>query len=166
MGLILIDLCGADYPERTLRFELLSGVLRVAFDRGNSFGQQLINDLQVVKNYLGSAQIAPLFDAPWAPVFLLIIWVIHPWMGIFATVSAVVLMLIAVATDLLTRKKMKEMDRFITLATLCSLGRRLRHIRSLHPIHQCRRLRFVASVPVVRTRGGIQRKNSLPLLLA
>jgi ABC-type protease/lipase transport system fused ATPase/permease subunit len=96
--------------ERTLRFELLSGVLRVAFDRGNSFGQQLINDLQVVKNYLGSAQIAPLFDAPWAPVFLLIIWVIHPWMGIFATGSAVVLMLIAIATDLLTRKKMKEMQ--------------------------------------------------------
>ena len=31
--------------ERTLRFELLSGVLRVAFDRGNSFGQQLIGDL-------------------------------------------------------------------------------------------------------------------------
>jgi ATP-binding cassette subfamily C exporter for protease/lipase len=96
--------------ERTLRFELLSGVLRVAFDRGNSFGQQLINDLQVVKNYLGSAQIAPLFDAPWAPVFLLIIWVIHPWMGIFATVSAVVLLMIAIATDLLTRKKMKEMQ--------------------------------------------------------
>jgi ABC-type protease/lipase transport system fused ATPase/permease subunit len=96
--------------ERTLRFELLSGVLRVAFDRGNSFGQQLLGDLQTVKNYLGSNQVAPVFDAPWAPVFLLVIWVIHPWMGIFACVSAAALMAIALTTDFLTRKKMKEMQ--------------------------------------------------------
>ena len=55
--------------ERTLRFELLSGVLRVAFERGNSFGQQLLGDLQTVKNFLGSSQVGPIFDAPWAPVF-------------------------------------------------------------------------------------------------
>ena len=96
--------------ERTLRFELLSGVLRVAFERGNSFGQQLLGDLQTVKNFLGSSQIGPIFDAPWAPLFLALIWVIHPWMGIFATVSALILLVIAIATDVLTRKKMKEMS--------------------------------------------------------
>ncbi len=96
--------------ERTLRFELVSGVLRIAFERGNAYGQQLVGDLAVVKNFLGSAQIAPVFDAPWAPIFLALIWVMHPWMGIFATVSAAVLLGIAVATDFLTRKKMKEMN--------------------------------------------------------
>ena len=96
--------------ERTLRFELLSGVLRVAFERGNAFGQQLLGDLQVVKTFLGSAQIAPVFDAPWAPIFLAIIWVIHPWMGIFATVAALLLLAIAFATDILTRKKLKDMN--------------------------------------------------------
>ncbi len=96
--------------ERTLRFELLSGVLRVAFERGNSFGQQLMGDLQTVKNFLGSSQVGPIFDAPWAPVFLAIIWVIHPWMGVFATVAALILLVIAIATDVLTRKKMKEMS--------------------------------------------------------
>src|ERR1700733_945474 len=39
--------------ERTLRFELLSAVLRVAFERGNAFGQQLVGDLQTVKTFLG-----------------------------------------------------------------------------------------------------------------
>lgn len=96
--------------ERTLRFELLSGVLRVAFERGNAFGQQLLGDLQVVKNFLGSNQVAPAFDAPWAPVFLALIWIIHPWMGIFATVAALILLGIAVLTDVLTRKKLKEMS--------------------------------------------------------
>lgn len=96
--------------ERTLRFQLLSGVLRVAFERGNSFGQQLLGDLQTVKNFLGSSQIGPIFDAPWAPLFLALIWVIHPWMGIFATVAALILLAIAIATDVLTRKKMKEMS--------------------------------------------------------
>src|SRR6266705_874208 len=72
--------------ERSLRFELLSGVLRIAFERGNSYGQQLLGDLQTVKTFLGSNQVAPVFDAPWAPIFLALIWIIHPWMGIFATV--------------------------------------------------------------------------------
>ena len=96
--------------ERTLRFELLSGVLRVAFERGNAFGQQLVGDLQTVKNFLGSNQVAPFFDAPWAPIFLALIWIIHPWMGVFATVAALILLTIAIATDVLTRKKMKEMS--------------------------------------------------------
>jgi ATP-binding cassette, subfamily C, bacterial exporter for protease/lipase len=106
---MLLGRIGA-WVERTLRFELLSGVLRVAFERGNSYGQQLLADLQAVKNFLGSAQIAPVFDAPWAPIFLAIIWVIHPWMGIFATVAALLLLGLALATDFLTRKKMKEMN--------------------------------------------------------
>lgn len=95
--------------ERTLRFELLNGVLRVAFERGNSYGQQLLGDLQNVKTFLGSNQVAPIFDAPWVPIFLAVIWAIHPWLGIFALASALILFAIAFATDVLTRNKMKEM---------------------------------------------------------
>lgn len=96
--------------ERTLRFDLLAGVLRIAFERGNSYGQQLLGDLQAVKNFFGSNQVAPLFDAPWAPVFMLVIWIIHPWLGIFASVSALLLFAIAIATDVLTRRKLREMN--------------------------------------------------------
>src|SRR6202035_6067939 len=81
--------------ERTLRFQILSGALDLAFERGNAFGQQLLGDLHTVKSYLGSAQVTPVFDAPWAPLFILVIWIIHPALGIFATVSAIVLFAIA-----------------------------------------------------------------------
>ena len=56
--------------ERTLRFHILSGALDLAFERGNAFGQQLLGDLHTVKSYLGSAQVTPVFDAPWADHYL------------------------------------------------------------------------------------------------
>ena len=95
--------------ERTLRFHLLAGTLGLAFERGNSFGQQLLGDLHTIKNYLGSAQVTPVFDAPWAPLFIILIWIIHPALGIFATVAAVALFGLALATDLLMRKKTAQL---------------------------------------------------------
>jgi ABC-type protease/lipase transport system fused ATPase/permease subunit len=91
--------------ERTLRFELLSAVLRIAFERGNTAGQQMLNDLQAVKTYIGSVQIAALLDGPWVPVFMGVIWLIHPWLGGCATLSALLLFGIAIATDRLTTKR-------------------------------------------------------------
>ena len=48
----------------------------------------------------------PLFDAPWAPVFLAIIFLIHPVLGWIALGGAVVLFLCAVLNDLTTRTRL------------------------------------------------------------
>ena len=51
----------------------------------------------------GPAAIA-LFDAPWLPVALLAVWMVHPMLAAFTAASAVALGLFAVLNDLLTRR--------------------------------------------------------------
>jgi ATP-binding cassette subfamily C exporter for protease/lipase len=135
--------------ERTLRFHILSGALDLAFERGNAFGQQLLGDLHTIKSYLGSAQVTPIFDAPWAPLFILVIWIIHPALGIFATVSAIILFAIAYATDVLTRKKTAKLG-----ADQASLNRFTQQVVNNHDIVLGMGM---ASAVFVRLRGLLER---------
>ncbi len=45
-----------------------------------------------------------LFDAPWLPIALVVVWMLHPTLGWFTVASAVALGLFALLNDLLTRR--------------------------------------------------------------
>lgn len=64
---------------------------------------RLIEDFGTVRNYLGSPAVIPFIDAPWVPFFVVIIALIHPWLGILALTSAIVLFALALANDYATR---------------------------------------------------------------
>ncbi|MGV8833378.1 MAG: type I secretion system permease/ATPase [Devosia sp.] len=61
--------------------------------------RRLIDDLTTARNYLGSSAVLPFFDAPWVPFFILIMAMLHPWLGILALASAVILFGMALAND-------------------------------------------------------------------
>jgi len=75
---------------------------------GAPVGAQPLRDLASLRGYVGSSAVFPLFDSPWVPVFVAVIWLMHPWLGILALASAVVLFLLALANDLLTRRPLTE----------------------------------------------------------
>lgn len=59
-------------------------------------GGQAMRDLGSLQGFLGSTSLNPFFDAPWTPVFVLFIFLLHPWLGVLARVSAIALFVIAV----------------------------------------------------------------------
>jgi PrtD family type I secretion system ABC transporter len=65
----------------------------------------------------GPAAIA-LFDAPWMPAALLVVWMVHPKLAAFTAVSAIALGLFAVLNDLLTRRLQNLAGRMQTEAQL------------------------------------------------
>lgn len=70
---------------------------------GDMAGTQPLRDLAQVQSFLSSQGLTALFDAPWTPAFLVMIWLLHPTLGMFATGSVVFLSLIGVLNEWLTR---------------------------------------------------------------
>ncbi len=71
-------------------------------------GAQGLRDLQQVQTFLGGNAINPFFDAPWTPIFVVIIWMLHPALGVMALASAVALFLIALLNEAITRAPLRE----------------------------------------------------------
>ena len=67
-----------------------------------------LNDLEVLKNYFSSPAIYGLFDAPWAPFYLGLIYLFHPGLGLIATAGALVMVGLSVLQEMLVRKSMQE----------------------------------------------------------
>jgi len=80
----------------------LAGVLRHAAASGRADGDAL-RDVAQLRQFLSGSGIQALFDAPWCPLFLLAIGLMHPVLGAAATLAALALTAVAVLTQRLTR---------------------------------------------------------------
>lgn len=78
--------------KRTLRMEQPANV-------------QSLRDLDTVRGFLTSPTVYPLVDAPWATIYLAAIFLLHPLLGWIALGGALVLLIIAIANDIGTRKR-------------------------------------------------------------
>jgi len=65
-------------------------------------------DLQEMRSFLAGDAILAFLDAPWMPVFIAVIWLMHPLLGWLALAGAIVLLIVAVANDLLTRTLLQQ----------------------------------------------------------
>ncbi len=65
---------------------------------------QPLRDLILMRNFLVGPNLFPVMDAPWAPVMLLMLFALHPFLGAIALGGAVLLVLLAIAGDLWTKK--------------------------------------------------------------
>ena len=72
--------------------------------RGTPGTGQGVRDLQQVRTFLSAPTLFPFFDAPWTPIFLAALWLLHPYVGAFATAMAVILLIIGLVGEFSTRK--------------------------------------------------------------
>lgn len=67
-----------------------------------------INDLDALRNYFSSPSIYALFDVPWAPFYLALIFLFHPVLGMIATAGAVLMVALSALQELLVRKSLDK----------------------------------------------------------
>lgn len=91
----------------SLNFEVLDEVLMVTFrgslQRFRQSASEPVRDLDTVRQFIASPPALAFFDAPWVPVFTAIIFIVHPWLGIFAAFAALIILILALLTDLTSR---------------------------------------------------------------
>ena len=75
---------------------------------GRPGGAQPLRDLSQIRNFVGGQGITPIFDAPWVPLWVAAIWLLHPWLGMLALGAAFVLFSLALVNELATRAPLRE----------------------------------------------------------
>jgi PrtD family type I secretion system ABC transporter len=75
--------------------------------QSQTYGVQALRDVSQVRQFMASPTIFSLFDAPWMPVYLLVIYLLHPLLFVIALIGAVILFALAVVNELATRRPLK-----------------------------------------------------------
>ena len=71
-------------------------------------GLQPIRDLDTVRNFLSGPGPVAILDLPWIPVYLIFVYLLHPLLGMLATLGAVLLLVLTLLTDYLSRGSSAE----------------------------------------------------------
>lgn len=78
---------------------MVDGVLERKGERGEA-----LQDISVLRSFLGGAGVLTLFDSPWVPLYLGVVYVFHPLLGHLALAGAMALLLLAWLNDLVSHK--------------------------------------------------------------
>jgi ABC-type protease/lipase transport system fused ATPase/permease subunit len=101
-GRVLVRI-GAALDE-DLSARVYDTIVRLPLKSGNrGDGLQPLRDLDAVRAFLSGLGPTALFDLPWMPVYLAIIFAFHTMLGLTALVGAVVLVGLTILTEVLTR---------------------------------------------------------------
>ncbi len=92
--------------DETVRQPVFDAVVRVPLiaARNSGDGLQPLRDIATIRGFFASGGPVVFFDLPWLPFFLAICFLFHPIIGIAATGGAAVLLIVALASELMTRK--------------------------------------------------------------
>lgn len=82
---------------------VFGGALAVALKSDAAKGALAIADLGTVKGFMTGSAILPLFDAPWTPLFVLALFILHPLLGLVGLGGAAALFGFAVLNEFATR---------------------------------------------------------------
>ena len=68
---------------------------RMMAARNSNAAVQAMRDFETVRQAVGSPVAGALFDVPWFPLFLLVAFMLHFWIGVLATIASIVLFFVA-----------------------------------------------------------------------
>ena len=69
---------------------------------------QALNDLTTIRQFVTGNGMFAFFDAPWFPIYLIVIFVFSFWMGLFALISVILLVSLAWLNEIVSRKPLAE----------------------------------------------------------
>jgi len=94
--------------DEALSPRVFQTVVRLPLMGGHQEGLQPLRDLDNVRAFLSGMGPSALFDLPWLPLYLAICFAFHTMIGVTALVGALILVLLTVLTEFMTRTPARE----------------------------------------------------------
>ncbi|MCW5601138.1 type I secretion system permease/ATPase [Nitrosomonas sp.] len=85
--------------------------------QGNSNAGQALQDLTNLRQFLTGNALFAFFDAPWFPIYILVIFMFHVWLGVFALFGTVILVVLAYVNEKLSHKPLAEANAVAVAST-------------------------------------------------
>lgn len=86
--------------EATFNRALLSG--------GMTTSAQPMNDLSQLRQYLTGPSLFAFFDAPWVPIYLIVMYLFHPYFALCGVFAVIVMLAFALANEKTTSRKLQD----------------------------------------------------------
>jgi ABC-type protease/lipase transport system fused ATPase/permease subunit len=101
---------------------------------------QAITDLTAVRQFVTGNGIFAFFDAPWFPIYLGVVFLLHPWLGTFALCGAIVLIGLAVTNQWATRGLLVQANA-VAVQSANEATNNLRNAEVIHAMGMLRNIR-------------------------
>ena len=89
--------------DRLLGAQLLGRAVGATTLDANAAPQQPLRDLEQIRQFVSGPMPAALFDLPWAPLYVALVFLLHPLLGFVALAGTGVLVALSIANQLTTR---------------------------------------------------------------
>lgn len=94
--------------EKILGPKLVAGAWTASSPQSHMRGAELLRDLDAYRNFIGGPGLITATDLPFTPLFIAVIFLLHPWLGVFATAAIILLTALALVSQFATRSRQAE----------------------------------------------------------
>lgn len=147
-------------------------VLTACFECGARADAGLANecykDLSNLRQFLDAPASALLFDIPWAPVFLLLLFLVHPVLGAIGLMTAVALLLMAILSELMTRQPLAQANAALARSQLrfANALRYIQVIRAMNMLNGATQLVYRDAETARHAQDGAMQRTEIILGLS
>lgn len=117
--------------DKNIAERVYNAVFTENLQRNATDASHLLSELATLRQFLTGSAVFAFFDAPWFPIYLIIISLFNPWMGLFALMAVMILIALSVLNRFLTRKPLKEANHFARVSAETS-GTGLHNAEVIH----------------------------------
>lgn len=133
--------------DQKLSYRIFEAAFQRNLKGSNHAAGTAMSDLNTIRQFITGPGLNAFLDAPWIPIYLAVIWLLHPLLGMVALGGSLLLMLMALLTDMTTKRPLLDAsqaaqrgNQFATstlrnaeaiqaMGMLDTLGMRWRHIQ-------------------------------------
>ena len=94
--------------EQNLDYKVYSGTHQANLKGSNLLAVTTFGDLSTVRQFISGPAFHSFFDAPWFPIYLLIIFLFNFWLGVLAIIGSAILIVISIVTERTATMSAKE----------------------------------------------------------
>ena len=157
-----------EWLEDEMHPAVLSACFEYAYQADRARASEAYRDLTTLRQFAESGACSMLFDALWTPLFLGVLFLVHPLLGIIGTVSALLLSGLGIAGDRFTESPLARSAAALTR----SHGRfgmvvgNVHVIRAMGMLDGAARLVHQAAQDARSEHEVVQRRNEIVMLIS